>query len=70
MLEKAKRGIISEEEARRELVKGVRPVFLDSEIFRPICYVMKGEVDEEKCVPTFLEIDEFVRKIAEKYFVP
>jgi len=52
------------------LVKGVRPVFLDSEIFRPISYVMKSEVDKEKCVPTFLEIDEFVRKIAKKYFVP
>jgi len=31
---------------------------------------MKGEVGKEKRVPTFLEIDEFVGKMAEKYFVP
>jgi hypothetical protein len=52
----------------KELIKDEIPTFMDSKEFRPLAYVLKGEIDEENSIKIFLEIDGFVRTFALKYF--
>jgi hypothetical protein len=61
-------GKITEEQARRELIKGQPLMFKSSKEFRPIAQALKSEDDKIKAIPIFLEIDKFVRNFAVKYF--
>jgi len=63
-----KKGEISEEQARKELIKGQPTMFKSSKEFRPIAQLIKSEEDKIKAIPIFLEIDKFVRDFAVKYF--
>jgi len=64
------KGDITEEQARKELVKGINPTLKSSKEFRPIAQLIKSEEDKHKVIPIFLEIDKFVRNFATKYFNP
>ena len=68
--ELVKKGEITEEQARKELVKGIKPAFKDSKDFRPLAQIIKSEDDKNKTIPIFLEIDKFVRDFATRYFNP
>ncbi|MFA6023090.1 MAG: hypothetical protein WC781_03305 [Candidatus Pacearchaeota archaeon] len=61
-------GKITEEQARKELIKGQPLMFKSSKEFRPIAQAVKSEEDKIKAIPIFLEIDKFVREFAIKYF--
>lgn len=61
-------GKITEEQARKELIKGQPLMFKSSKEFRPIAQILKSEEDKTKAIPIFLEIDKFVRNFAVKYF--
>ena len=68
LADKRKRGELTDEEFRKELIKGKVPEIVDSQSFKPLATILKAEVDKVKCLPAFLEIDKFVREFAEKYF--
>jgi hypothetical protein len=66
--ERVKTGEITEEQARKELIKGIEPELIDSTSLRPVAQTVKGEEDKENAFFIFEEVDKFVRKFAEKYF--
>jgi len=61
-------GKITEEQARKELIKNQPIMFKSSKEFRPIAQVLKSEEDKTKTIPIFLEVDRFVRNFAIRYF--
>ena len=61
-------GKITEEQARKELIKNQPIMFKSSKEFRPIAQVLKSEEDKIKAIPIFLEVDKFIRNFAVKYF--
>ncbi|MFZ5955661.1 MAG: hypothetical protein ACOYT4_04495 [Nanoarchaeota archaeon] len=62
-------GKITEEQARKKLIKKGQPLMLkSSKEFRPIAHILKSEEDKSQAIPIFLEIDKFVRAFAVKYF--
>jgi hypothetical protein len=63
------RGVeITEEQARKELIKDTPPKLLNSRTFRPAAHIIRCEEVKEKSFNIFLEIDKFVRAFAIKYF--
>ena len=66
--ERVKRGEITEEQARKELIKGIEPKLIDAKAFRPVAQIIKGSEDKAKAFIIFKEIDKFVREFALKYF--
>ena len=66
--ERVKKGEITEEQARIELIKGIEPQLVDSTTFRPVAQAVKGEEDKENALSIFREVDKFVRDFANKYF--
>ena len=69
LLERTQKGEITEEQARRELMKG-EPETMTSKDFRPLAQVAKSEMENRFALEIFLEIDKFTRAFAEKYFRP
>jgi len=65
---KVKKGLLTEKEARIELVKGMEPRIISSKDARAVAQTFKSEIDERIAIPTFLKIDKFVREFAKKYF--
>lgn len=68
--ERVKGGEITEEQARKELIKGVPAELISSEELRPLSQIAKSEMERKGAVNIFLEIDKFVRDFATKYFKP
>ena len=65
---RVKNGEIIEEQARKELIRGVPTELISSEELRPLSQIAKSEIEREQAVNIFLEIDKFIRKFANKYF--
>lgn len=65
-----KKGILTEEEARNKLCGSKTFRFSDSKEFRALAQIVKGEEDKKIVIPTFLEVDRFIRNFAKKYFDP
>ena len=64
------KGELSEADARKELIKGIKPELMSSKEIRPIAITAKSEMEKQKAIPIFLEIDKFVREFSEKHFKP
>ena len=67
---RVKNGELTEEQARQELIKGIKPELISSKEFRPIAHIAKSEKEKASAIDNFLEINKFVRDFAKKYFKP
>lgn len=67
---KVREGKLTEVEARKELIKGIKPEMMSSKELRPISHIAKSEREKSQVIDVFLEINKFVRDFAEKYFKP
>jgi len=65
---KVKEGLLTEKEAQMELIKGMTPKVISSKEVRAVAQTFKTDIDEKIAIPTFLEIDKFIREFADKYF--
>lgn len=65
---KVSKGELTEQEARNQIFKNSNPKLKSSKEFRPLGQVIKSQIDEEIAIPTFLEIDNFLRSFCKKYF--
>lgn len=61
---------ITEQEAQKELIQGLRPEPMDSTTFRPLAEIVKSQEDEKNAFEIFMESDIFIREFAKKYFQP
>lgn len=68
--ERVKRGELSGEDFKKEIIKDIPSELISSEELRPVSQIAKSQMEKEQAIYVFLEIDKFIREFAEKYFKP
>ncbi len=65
---RVKKGELTESQARKELIRGIKPELMSSKEFRPMAQIAKSEKEKRSAIDIFLEINKFTREFAKKYF--